>query len=183
MEGFQTSVITDTKREKFYQQFNFIDEVLAFKDIDEAVDLINSEEDSVLIPHGSLVEYLGQERVNKIKIKIYGNRNIFGWEGNQHKKMYLLKTSNIKIPQTFEKPEDVDRVVIVKLPGAKGGRGYFLAKNKQEVRQGIDDLIKKKEINSEEDVIIQEYIVGVPMYFQFFYSKLLQRTEIFGIDI
>lgn len=183
MEGFQTSVITDIKREKFYQQFNFIDEVLAFKDIDEAVDLINSEEDSVLIPHGSLVEYLGQERVNKIKIKIYGNRNIFGWEGNQHKKMYLLKTSNIKIPQTFEKPEDVDRVVIVKLPGAKGGRGYFLAKNKQEVRQGIDDLIKKKEINSEEDVIIQEYIVGVPMYFQFFYSTLLQRTEIFGIDI
>ncbi len=67
MEGFQTSVITDTKREKFYQQFNFIDKVLAFKDIDEAVDLINSEEDSVLIPHGSLVEYLGQERVNKIK--------------------------------------------------------------------------------------------------------------------
>ncbi len=51
--------------------------------------------------------------------------------------MYLLKTSNIKIPQTFEKPEDVDRVVIVKLPGAKGGRGYFLAKNKQEVRQGL----------------------------------------------
>lgn len=71
----------------------------------------------------------------------------------------------------------------MKLPGAKGGRGYFLARDKVEARKGIDELINKKEINSEEDVIIQEYVVGVPMYFQFFYSPLLDRTEIFGIDI
>ncbi len=183
MEGLNTAVITDARRADFYRQFSFIDKVLAFGKIDEAVDLINGVEDSVLIPHGSLVEYLGQDRVNKIKIKIFGNRNIFGWEGNQHKKMSLLKSSNIKIPETFERPEDVDRLVIVKLPGAKGGRGYFLARDKEEVRKGLDELIQKKEIASEEDVIIQEYVVGVPMYFQFFYSPLLDRTEIFGIDI
>ncbi|BBG24491.1 formate--phosphoribosylaminoimidazolecarboxamide ligase [Sulfuracidifex tepidarius] len=183
MEGFNTIVITDRKREGFYKQFNFIDTVLSFDKIDEAVDLINRNEESVLVPHGSLVEYLGQERVNKITTKIFGNRNIFEWEGNQHKKMFLLKTSDIKIPETFERPEDVDRLVIVKLPGAKGGRGYFLARDKVEARKGIDELINKKEINSEEDVIIQEYVVGVPMYFQFFYSPLLDRTEIFGIDI
>lgn len=183
MEGFNTIVITDRKRENFYKQFGFIDSVLPFDKIDETVDLINRDQESVLIPHGSLVEYLGQERVNRITTKIFGNRNIFEWEGNQHKKMFLLKTSNIKIPETFERAEDVDRLVIVKLPGAKGGRGYFLARDKVEARNGIDKLINKKEIKSEDEVIIQEYVVGVPMYFQFFYSPLLDRTEIFGIDI
>lgn len=72
MEGFNTIVITDRKREGFYKQFNFIDTVLSFDKIDEAVDLINRNEESVLVPHGSLVEYLGQERVNKITTKFLG---------------------------------------------------------------------------------------------------------------
>jgi 5-formaminoimidazole-4-carboxamide-1-(beta)-D-ribofuranosyl 5'-monophosphate synthetase len=30
------------------------------------------------------------------------------------------------LPATFKTPEDIDRLIIAKLPGAKGGRGYFL---------------------------------------------------------
>ncbi|MEM0373315.1 MAG: formate--phosphoribosylaminoimidazolecarboxamide ligase [Sulfolobaceae archaeon] len=182
-EGFETAVITESKRLNFYKQFWFIDKILTFESLDQAVSNINLLHDSVFIPHGSLVEYLGMDRVRKINVRIFGNKNIFEWESNQYKKMELLKRSGIKIPTHFESVEDVDRMVIVKLHGAKGGRGYFVARNKAELKNGLKELIEKKLINDINDVIIQEYIIGVPMYFQFFYSPLLNRNEIMGIDI
>lgn len=183
-EGFKTTVITDKKRENFYKNFYFIDFILSYKDLDDAVIKINSlKEDGILIPHGSLVEYLGKERVSKIETKIFGNKNIFEWEANQKKKMELLKKAGIKTPEIFESIEDIDRLVIIKLNGAKGGKGYFLAKNKEEAKEGITKLIQSKIIQNEDEIIIQEYVIGVPMYFQFFYSYILNRVEIFGIDI
>lgn len=183
-EGFQTALVTPEKRVKFYSQFNFIDKIHGYKNEDEAVSFINDfSQNGILIPHGSLVEYIGPERVNKISTKIFGNRNLFEWEANQKKKMSLLKNSKIKIPEQFENPEDVDRLVIVKLPGAKGGKGYFIARNKSEVKEGLNKLIEQKIVKNIDDVIIQEYVIGVPMYFQFFNSIMLNRLEIIGIDI
>ncbi|BFH73324.1 formate--phosphoribosylaminoimidazolecarboxamideligase [Sulfurisphaera javensis] len=183
-EGFKTALVTPEKRVKFYKQFNFIDEVYGYKNEDEAVNYINNfEKNGILIPHGSLVEYVGPERVSRIRTKIFGNRNLFEWEANQKKKMSLLKAAKIKIPEQFESPEDVDRLVIVKLPGAKGGKGYFIARNKEEVKEGLNKLIEQKMIKNLDDVIIQEYVIGVPMYFQFFNSIMLNRLEIIGIDI
>jgi len=183
-EGFKTIQITPENRVKFYSQFPFIDKVIGYRNEDEAVNYINKYTDNgILIPHGSLVEYIGSERVKEISTKIFGNRNLFEWEANQRKKMSLLKMSNIPTPMDFESPEDVDRMVIVKLPGAKGGKGYFVAKNKSEVKEGLNKLLSAKLIKSINEVIIQEYVIGVPMYFQFFYSPILNRLEITGIDI
>jgi len=183
-EGFNTSLITPKNRVKFYRQFQFIDEIYGYENEDEALDYINKfSENGILIPHGSLVEYIGPERVKKIKTKIFGNRNLFEWEADQKKKMSLLKKAGIKIPEQFESPEDVDRLVIVKLPGAKGGKGYFIARNKEEVKEGLNRLLSQKIIGDIDEVIIQEYIIGVPMYFQFFNSVILNRLEITGIDI
>ncbi|AWR97214.1 formate--phosphoribosylaminoimidazolecarboxamide ligase [Acidianus sulfidivorans JP7] len=182
-EGFNNIVLSDERREKFYKRFQFIDKVKKYSDLDQAVLLINEERDSVFVPHGSLIEYLKMERVKRIEIPIFGNRNLFEWESNQKKKMSLLKDSNIHIPTSFESPEDVDRLVIVKLPGAKGGKGYFLAKDKSEVKEGLKKLLDSKQISSIDDVIIQEYVIGIPMYFHFFYSPILNRLEITGMDI
>ncbi|MEM3220798.1 MAG: DUF1246 domain-containing protein, partial [Saccharolobus sp.] len=67
-ENFKTAIITDELRVKFYKNFNFIDVVLPYNDLNEALTQINSlEQEGILIPHGSLVEYLGKERVEKIK--------------------------------------------------------------------------------------------------------------------
>jgi len=182
-EGFETAIVVESKREKFYKQFPFIDKILSYNNLDESISLINSLRDSIFIPHGSLIEYLGMERTKKINVRIFGNKNIFEWESNQYKKMELLRRARIKIPMHFESVEDVDRMVIVKLHGAKGGKGYFVARNKTELKEGLKELISRKFINDLSDVIIQEYIVGVPMYFQFFYSPILNRNEIIGIDI
>ncbi|EZQ03071.1 MULTISPECIES: formate--phosphoribosylaminoimidazolecarboxamide ligase [Acidianus] len=181
-EGFPTTIITENSRENFYRRFSFIDNFRVYKNLDDAVNLINSV-DGVLIPHGSLVEYLGIQRTMNISIPIFGNRNLFSWESNQQKKMYLLKQSGIRIPESFESPEDIDRLVIIKLPGAKGGKGYFLAKDKSKAKEGINHLIEEKYIKSSDDVIIQEYVTGIPMYFQFFYSPIFSRNELTGMDI
>ncbi|EHP69521.1 MAG: formate--phosphoribosylaminoimidazolecarboxamide ligase [Metallosphaera yellowstonensis] len=182
-EGFETGIIANYSRENFYRRFAFIDNFYSYSNEDEAVLGINSFRNSVFVPHGSLIEYLGMDRVSKITVPIFGNRKLFPWEANQHKKMSLLERSKIKVPEKFEDEEDVDRPVIVKLPGAKGGKGYFLARTKEEVKRGINDLLKSGMIKDKSDLIIQEYIVGIPMYFQFFYSPILSRVEITGIDI
>lgn len=182
-EGFGTVAVLPKGREEFYSQFQFIDKVLAYKDEDEAVELINSIDNGILIPHGSLVEYIGSERVKSLRIPIFGNRNLFEHEANQRKKMALLKAAGIRIPEQFERPEDVDRLVIVKLPGAKGGKGYFVSNDRNYIKSKLQEYIEKKIINSVDDVIIQEYVVGVPMYFQFFNSVMLNRVELTGIDI
>ncbi|MGC9106530.1 MAG: formate--phosphoribosylaminoimidazolecarboxamide ligase, partial [Thermoprotei archaeon] len=182
-EGFGTVAVLPKGREEFYSQFSFIDKVLTYKDEDEALELINSVENGVLIPHGSLVEYIGSERVAKIKLPIFGNRFLFEHEADQKKKMALLKEAGIKVPEQFEDPDDVDRLAIVKLPGAKGGRGYFISNDRSFIKSKLEEYIKKNIINSVDDVIIQEYVVGVPMYFQFFNSVMMNRLELTGIDI
>jgi ATP-utilizing enzymes of ATP-grasp superfamily (probably carboligases) len=125
MEGLETAVITEKSRESFYRQFGFIDHVLSYQEPDQAVDLLNSAGD-VIVPHGSLIEHIGLAKASKLKDKsIFGTRNLFQWESNQKRKMNLLRSAKIKVPKEFESPDDVDRRVIVKLPGAKGGKGYF----------------------------------------------------------
>lgn len=71
-EGFKTAVVTDYVRKKFYENFYFIDSILGYENLDKAITQINSlGRDSILVPHGSLVEYLGKERVSKIDVKIF----------------------------------------------------------------------------------------------------------------
>ncbi len=182
-EGFRTVAVLPKGREEFYSQFDFIDKIFPYRDEDEALEYINSVEKGILVPHGSLVEYIGPERVKKIEIPIFGNKYLFEHEANQKKKMKLLKDAGIKIPEQFERPEDVDRLVIVKLPGAKGGKGYFVSSDRTYIKQRIEEYVKRGLIKSPDDVIIQEYVIGVPMYFQFFNSVMLNRLEITGIDI
>ncbi|BBD71625.1 5-formaminoimidazole-4-carboxamide-1-(beta)-D-ribofuranosyl 5'-monophosphate synthetase [Sulfodiicoccus acidiphilus] len=175
-------LVVEKKRRDFYSRFDFIDSILTYEDLDSAVTLLNSSD--VIVPHGSLIEYLGIERASKLKSKsIFGTRNLFSWESDQKKKMSLLKMAGVKIPEQFEDPEDVDRRVIVKLPGAKGGKGYFVAESKGKVKEGLAEVMRKGLIKDPSEALIQEYVIGVPMYFQFFRSVVKDRIEITGIDV
>ncbi len=177
-EGFETVLIVKRDRLKFYGQFDFIDNFIIIENWKDAVNSFVREElkrlDSIVVPHGSFVEYVGPERLMKFDVPMFGTRKLLEWEASQRKKMKLLKEAGIPTPREF-KPEEVDGLVIVKLSGAKGGRGYFLAKGKEELME------KLKNVKGE--YIIQEYIIGVPAYFHFFYSPMLNRLEITGMDI
>ena len=185
-EGFKTVLVTKTSREKFYRRLNFIDEYVL---VDDFKDVMNdnitqklTEHDSILIPHGTFISEVGIENIEKLDLPIFGNRHILRWEADRELKTQLMQKSGVSIPKTFNSPEEIDCLTISKLSGARGGSGYFLSKNPEDYYFHVEKF-KKDGIMTDEDVLqIQEYIVGVPVYLQYFYSPLKNELELFGID-
>ena len=60
--------------------------------------------------------------------------------------------TGLTMPKVLEDPHDIDGPVIVKYAGAKGGRGYFIARNYRDFRRNVD---------IEEEFTIQEYVLDV----------------------
>lgn len=87
--------------------------------------------------------------------------------------------AGIRVPKIFENPDEIDRAVIIKFHGAHGGKGYFIANSPGE----FYEKIKKYEGKAgHEDYVIQEYIVGVPVYSHYFYSRVNNELEVMGFD-
>src|SRR3989338_212333 len=177
-EGFKSIAICIKGREKPYKLFNVADEIIV---IEKYPDLINLQDtlikkNAILVPHASLMEYIGFENIEKFKVPYYGNKKILRFESDRNIEREWLKAAGLKLPKIFKNPKDIDRSVIVKFHGAKGGKGYFLAKNEKDFKQKI------KAHKEEEKYVIQEYIVGVPMFIHYFYSPLTDELEIMGFD-
>ncbi|WP_148678661.1 formate--phosphoribosylaminoimidazolecarboxamide ligase [Thermoproteus uzoniensis] len=173
--GFKTLAVARPSSAWFYKRFQFIDEVWEadfsnFRLVAEKL----AENNAVLIPHGSYVEYVGWRQALEAPVPTFGVRRLIEVEADQYKKMDLLRRAGIPIPRSYA-PEEVDRPVIVKLFGAKGGRGYFLARNREELVQRLREV--------KEPYIIQEYVFGVPAYYHFFASPMYVRVELFGMDV
>ena len=177
-EGFKTICITPPGRTKLYESFGLADEIIKISDWSEfhKVEKELMEKNAVLIPHGSMVEYLGPENVEKIKCMHYGTKGIVKWESNRTEEEKWLKGAGIKMPKIFKDPTEIDRPVIVKFHGAGGGHGYFIAKTPGEFAK------KMEAYPNEKDYAIQEYVVGVPMYTHYFYSPLTEQLEIMSFD-
>lgn len=175
-EGFKTLVVCKKNMEAVYKSFRVADEVLIVEDFKEVLDM--KFKDTIFIPHGSFVEYIGYKNINNSELKIFGNKKIFDWEADKEKTNLWLKKAKIKTPKLFENPSEIDRLCIVKFHGAKGGKGYFLVRNENEFYEKIEKSKFKKEKH-----IIQEYVVGTRFYPHYFYSKILKELEFFGLDI
>ena len=178
-EGFSTIAICLKGRERPYKLFNVADEIIIIKDYSELPKIQDKllKKNVIFIPHASLIAYLGIEKVEKFKVPYYGNKNILRFEADRNIERKWLKNSKLKVPIIFGNPKDIDRAVIVKFHGAKGGKGYFLAKSEKDFKQKI------KFHKGDEDYVIQEYVDGVPMFFHYFYSPLTKELEIMGFDI
>jgi 5-formaminoimidazole-4-carboxamide-1-(beta)-D-ribofuranosyl 5'-monophosphate synthetase len=135
------------------------------------------ERNAVVVPHGSFVEYLGMEKNKKMKAKYFGNKHILDWETDRDKQREWLSMAGLRLPKEIHKPADISGPTIVKLHGAKGGKGYFFVKNKKEFAERITEL------PGGEKITIQEYISGVPLYIHYFYSPLDDKLEIMSMDI
>ena len=185
-EGLRTILICDEKRFSFYSQFtNLVDKFIIIKSFNEIENVVPRliKENTIFVPHGSAVEYIGLDTFLNLKLPIFGNRYLIKWESNQRLKMKLLRESGIPIPREYSFNENFNSLVIVKLSGAKGGKFFFISSSSTEVREKIQEYLSKGIIKDVNDVIIQEYVIGVPMYFHYFYSPILNRLEILGIDI
>ena len=133
-------------------------------------------QNSIVVPHGSFVEYVGpQKLINDFSPPIFGNKHTLEWESDRIKERKWLERSGIRIPKEYENPADIDRTVIVKFSGAKGGRGFFLANSQEEFQSKISG-------RENEEYTIQEWAMGTRYYPHYFYSPLRGRLEILGFD-
>jgi 5-formaminoimidazole-4-carboxamide-1-(beta)-D-ribofuranosyl 5'-monophosphate synthetase len=185
-EGFRTLLVSERKRLGLYKRFPFIDEII---EVDNFSELLGDpcrkrlkRENAVLIPHGTLISQMSSDDIEKIDVPIFGNKWILRWEANRAMKEKLMRDAGLRIPQTVKSKNDITSLCIVKLHGAAGGKGYYLAWNQESFEEGARRLIDQKAIRSEEDLYIQEFIRGVTIYLQYFYSPITSELELLGID-
>ena len=185
-EGFKTLLICEKKRQSLYKRFKFIDELVLVDSfvevIEERCNSILEKNNSVLIPHGTLIAQMSSEQIESIKTPIFGNKNILRWESDRKLKQKLMDEANLPTPKTVYSPNAINGLVIAKRHGAAGGKGYFLASNEDEYNKKRDQLIKEGLIKGDNDLYLQEYTSGVLAYLQFFYSPLKNELEFFGVD-
>ncbi len=177
-EGFSTIVVCVKGNEAPYRQFKVADKIItinSYKDFEKTQNLL-LKENAILIPHASFIAYMGQDRIEKLKVPYFGNKKILQWESNRNMERKWLKQAGLMLPMMFKNPRDIDRPVIVKFHGAGGGMGYFLAKNHSDFKKKIRLHPQSKKY------VIQEYILGVPMFSHYFHSPLTNETELMGFD-
>ena len=167
-EGFRTlGIAVGENRRRFYKAFPGAepDEWLMLDDYREMLDHADwlKSKNVVIIPHGSLVEYLGSENFRNLEVPTFGNRDILRWESSRAKQRDWLLSGGCTMPKVLEDPHDIDGPVIVKYAGAKGGRGYFIARDYRDFRRNVD---------IEEEFTIQEYVLGCRYYLHFFFDPL-----------
>jgi 5-formaminoimidazole-4-carboxamide-1-(beta)-D-ribofuranosyl 5'-monophosphate synthetase len=185
-EGFNTLLICQKSRLGLYKRFNFIDDMILvdkFNEIsEESCQQHLRKTNSIIIPHGTMIAYMSREEIEKITTPFFGNKWIIKWEADRKLKQKLMNEALLTTPRYVESKETIERLCIVKLHGAAGGRGYFLAWNRQSFEEGAKKLIDQGVITSEDDLYIQEYVNGVPTYLQFFYSPITNVLEFMGVD-
>ena len=167
-EGFRTAIVCEKGREVPYERFGVADEFIM---VDEFKDIVNEDVqqklrdmNAIVIPHGSFVAYAGLDNVeDKFNVPMFGNRDILRWEAERDLERQLLVNGKIRIPMKYEDPSEIDRAVMVKFPGARGGRGYFVASSPEEFDEKIQAM-KERGWIEDEDVAqahIEEYVTIV----------------------
>ncbi len=185
-EGLKTLLICEKKRESLYRRFKFIDDLIlvdSFLEIlEQKCQSILQKNNSILIPHGTLIAQMNSKQIESIDTPMFGNKYILRWESDRMLKEQLMKEAKLVTPKSIRNPKDINGLIIAKRHGAAGGKGYFIASTEKEYEEKRDQLIKDGIINRDSDLYIQEYTSGVLAYLQFFYSPLKQELEFFGID-
>lgn len=194
-QGLKTVVVCQQGREKTYTQYyrNLFDEVIIvkrFKDLTtKPVIKKLIELNTVMVQSRYFWVYCDHEAIEKnFPVLIFGSRGLVKREERNAAKnqYYLMDKAGIRHPKIFKDPKQIDRLVLVKAAEAKRGyeRAYFLAANFEDYQNQALQLIKERIITEEglKNAVIEEYILGTSVNFNFFYSPLKKRLELLGTD-
>ena len=167
-EGFKTLGLAVNQKTKFYDAFPLAkpDEVMRFSSYDDFIDKADdlAARNVIIIPHGSFVEYMGPSRFEKMPVPTFGNRSVLKWEEDRDTQREWIEGAGISMPRRVADAKEIKEPVLVKYNGAKGGRGFFIAKDYMDFKMGID--------LSQESYTIQEYVLGTRYYLHYFYSPI-----------
>lgn len=188
-EGFRTVCICKPSDMILYKRFPLADEIILVENfaeiLQEPLQKRLRELNTILIPHGSFTAYLSTEQMtNDLKVPMLGNRQLLHWEANRLEQEEWLKKSGLRLPKTYGRPEDITGLTIAKLPGAKGGRGYFLANSPDSYNRKIKDMLRRKLLTEADvkQIHLQQYVLGVNVYPQYFSSIVKEEVELLGAD-
>ena len=165
-EGFQTlGIVVGEERKRYYAAFPGADpdEWLVLDNYAQLLEKADwmRKRNVIVIPHGSLVEYLGSEKFKILEVPTFGNRGILHWESSRSRQRSWLEKGGCSLPKIIDDPHDIDGPVIVKYAGAKGGEGYFIARDYRDFRRNV---------NLDYEFTIQEYVLGCRYYLHFFFD-------------
>ncbi|MBI2086039.1 DUF1297 domain-containing protein [Candidatus Daviesbacteria bacterium] len=200
-EGFKTLVVVQKGRDKTYAKYfktqdgvGCVDEVI---ELDKFIDILKPEiqqelikRNAIFIPHRSFEVYINDYNAieKKFKVPMFGNRFLLKAEerGVKPNQYDLLDEAKIRYPKQFKDPKEIDRLCIVKVLEKERGfeRAFFFASSFDEYQVGITHGLGLGKFTEEQvkNAVIEEFIVGVQVNFNFFYSPISNRVELIGTD-
>ena len=208
-ENFKTVAYCKKGREQTYSKYfkaqrdsqgrlirGIVDDAIIFDKFDDILKPENQQKmlnDSVLmVPNRSLTSYCSIDAIESdFKIPMIGSRNMLRSEERSESQNYywILEKAGLPFPEKINKPEDIEELVIVKLPHAVKTleRGFFTAASYEEYVEKSQAFLKQGIITEEalKNARIERYVIGPVFNFDMFYSPIeeeMSPIELLGID-
>jgi 5-formaminoimidazole-4-carboxamide-1-(beta)-D-ribofuranosyl 5'-monophosphate synthetase len=194
-EGLRTVVVCERGRERTYTQHyrHLFDEVLVLERFaDMATPAVVQRLralNTIVVPNRSFAVYVGYDAIEtRLAIPLFGGRRLLRAEErtaspNQYD---LLASAGVRSPRRYRRPEEIDRLVIVKLPQAERAveRGFFTAASPDEFKGAGERMIADGLIRAEDlaTATIEEFVVGAQFNLDYFASPLTGEVEFLGAD-
>lgn len=204
--GLKTVAVCRIGREKTYSQYyrsrdgkGCIDDVIL---VDHFEDILKPEiqediqkRNTIFIQNRYFWVYFKDPSLieKDFMVPIFGSREMLKLEERTVEKnqYFLLQEAGIRIPKMYDQPQSIhpERTgpVIVKVNEADRGyeRSFFIATDYE------DYLLKKKKLINDgkitkkdlDKAIIEEFILGAPVNFNYFYSPITGELELMGTDM
>ncbi len=198
--GFRTLVVCQKGREKTYTEYfkfrngkGIVDETIVLDRFSEVVRPDVQEElrsKNCLFVHNRYfwVYCNFHEIENEFAVPIIGTRTLLKLEERDQpfNQYHLLSKAGIRIPKLIDTPEEIDRLCIVKVNEALRGyeRAFFFATDYDSYVSKSQELLEKGLINQKslDEAVIEEFVLGAQVNFNFFYSPLTDELEFMGTD-
>jgi 5-formaminoimidazole-4-carboxamide-1-(beta)-D-ribofuranosyl 5'-monophosphate synthetase len=199
--GFRTLAVCQKGREQTYTKYyrnrgdgrGCIDSTIV---LDKFSDITTSdvqkqlrEQNTIFIHNRYFWVYFDFHDIeDNFSVPIYGSRSMLKLEERDvpNNQYYLLKKANIRFPKLFSSPKEIDRLVIVKVNESIRGyeRAFFYATSLNDYKKKSEKLLNKKMITQSalDKAVIEEYIIGAQINFNYFYSIVDDELELMGTD-
>ncbi|MFH1643007.1 MAG: DUF1297 domain-containing protein [Nanoarchaeota archaeon] len=197
--GFKTVAVCQKGRDKTYSKYyksrdgkGCVDEVILvnrFEDITKVQEQLRKLNTIFIHNRYFWVYFEDYAKIeNEFLVPIFGTRDMVKLEERDQpvNQYHLLEKAKVRIPKLFIDPKKIDTLVIVKVNEALRGyeRAFFFCSSYEEYDKITENLLKEKTITKKalDKAVIEEYIIGAQVNFNYFYSNLTNELELMGTD-
>ncbi len=199
---FKTLVVAEKGREQTYDKYyktlgniGCVDECIILEKFDQILQPEQitqlQQRNAVWIPNRSFEAYLHfnyQAIEENFPIPFFGNKYLLKIEERSAKpnQYDLLDAAGIPYPKHFSDPQQIDRLCLVKANEKERSfeRAFFLAQDYAEFQKVGQEMIASGKMTQHilDTAVIEEFVLGTQVNFNFFYSPIHDRLELLGTD-